>query len=255
MPLMNKMTNLLNKIERRLGTAPLDLPDNLCKDKWATEVIQNETLDTFSRYFPHKISYVLTPDKRKGDVWLIDENLCQSQVILGGGDIDWHKFSMSTNGIGINGGIYSPMDMLSTNFDIEDIQMQQMLADHTSVFKTGIYLEYIEPNMLKLNTIVSNNNLNVLRDIPINLYLVHSANLMTIPATKMEVFEQLAQADVATFLYENLKHYDIETVFAGVDLKLSELQERANKRDEIVQKLEEGYVSAANKNMPIIMAI
>ena len=31
---LNKMNNLLNKIERRLGTKPLMLPDDICKDKW-----------------------------------------------------------------------------------------------------------------------------------------------------------------------------------------------------------------------------
>ena len=39
----NRMTALLNKIERRLGTRALNLPDYLTKDKWATEVIENET--------------------------------------------------------------------------------------------------------------------------------------------------------------------------------------------------------------------
>ena len=43
----NKMNLLLNKIERRLGTKMLNLPDNLSKDVWAEEVISNETLDTF----------------------------------------------------------------------------------------------------------------------------------------------------------------------------------------------------------------
>ena len=256
MPLMNNMTKLLSKIERRLGTKPLNLPDDISKDKWAEEVICNETLDTFSRYFPFKITYLLTPDKRKGDVWLLDEQLCESQVILGGGDIDWHKFSNCAPGCGMFGGIYTPMDMLTSNFDVEDIVMQQQMADHASMFKTGIYLDYEAPNKLRINTVVSNNNLNVLRNIPINLYVRHAPNLMTIEPTKMEIFEQLAQSDVAIFLYEYLKHYDnIETVFANTDLKVSDLQDKANKREEIVQKLEESFVSAANKTMPLMMTI
>ena len=31
----NNMTLLLNKIERRLGTKPLNLPEEIQKDKWA----------------------------------------------------------------------------------------------------------------------------------------------------------------------------------------------------------------------------
>jgi len=49
-----KMTRLLNKIERRLGTKMLNLPEHLTKDQWA-EVIREDTLVTFSRYFPNKI--------------------------------------------------------------------------------------------------------------------------------------------------------------------------------------------------------
>ena len=54
MPMANEMTKLLNKIERRLGTSQMNLPDYLSKDVWARDVICNETLDTFSRYFPIK---------------------------------------------------------------------------------------------------------------------------------------------------------------------------------------------------------
>lgn len=32
----NNMTNLLNKIESRLGTKPLNLPADIAKDKWVT---------------------------------------------------------------------------------------------------------------------------------------------------------------------------------------------------------------------------
>ena len=51
----NKMNILLNKIERRLGTKPLMLPDDISKDKWVEETIIPDTLLTFSRYFPHMV--------------------------------------------------------------------------------------------------------------------------------------------------------------------------------------------------------
>ena len=64
----NKMNLLLNKIERRLGTKMLHLPDHLSKDVWAEEVIANETLDTFSRYFPNSMKiYLDCSQKKKGD--------------------------------------------------------------------------------------------------------------------------------------------------------------------------------------------
>ena len=36
---MNRMNLLLSKIERRLGTKPLMLPEDINKDKWVDEVI------------------------------------------------------------------------------------------------------------------------------------------------------------------------------------------------------------------------
>ena len=37
----NNMTLLLNKIERRLGTQPLHLPEHLQKDKWGDVIIED----------------------------------------------------------------------------------------------------------------------------------------------------------------------------------------------------------------------
>ena len=52
----NDMTLLLNKLERRLGLIPLTkhLPEEYNKEAWAN-LIQTDTLVTFSRYFPNKV--------------------------------------------------------------------------------------------------------------------------------------------------------------------------------------------------------
>ena len=134
--------------------------------------------------------------------------------------------------------------------------MTQMIADHVSIFSNGIYVEYLEPNMIKLSGIIDHSMLNFLTKIPISLFVKHSTNLMTIAPTKMETFEELAIADVASYLYENLKYYDgVETVFAGTDMKISDLQNKAERRQDIVDKLKESYVSPANKNQPIMYCI
>ena len=72
----NRMNKLLDKIERRLGTQPLNLPDYLRKDRWATDVICNDTLDTFSRFFPNVMHITLSnanTNKTKDGYYLIDE--------------------------------------------------------------------------------------------------------------------------------------------------------------------------------------
>ena len=130
------------------------------------------------------------------------------------------------------------------------------MADHVSAFSNGIYVEFYPPNRLKLNIVISSSFLTNFQRIPIDLLVKHSDNLKTIPPTQMETFERLATSDVATFIYEQLKMFDqLETVFANVDLKLSSLEEKARERREIVDQLEQSYVSAANRNQPIMLTI
>jgi chaperonin cofactor prefoldin len=72
----------------------------------------------------------------------------------------------------------------------------------------------------------------------------------------METFEQLAIADVATFLYEQLKMYDnLETTFSNIDLKLASLEEKARQREQIIEELKSSYVSASNRNQPVMLTI
>jgi len=254
MPMMNEMTKLLNKIERRLGTKQLNLPEYLQKDKWATEVICNDTLDTFSRYFPHKIPYVLGPENKKGPYYLIDESICESVTILGAGDINWRDWSHHYPGL-MYGGVNS-YDMMTSGVDFETFADVQMMADHVSAFSNGIYVEFYPPNRIKLNIVISSSFLTNFQRIPIDLFVKHSDNLKTIPPTQMETFERLATADVATFIFEQLKMYDqLEMVYANVDLKLSSLEEKARERREVVDYLEQNYVSAANKNQPIMITV
>lgn len=254
MPMNNAMSSLLNKIERRLGTRPLNLPAKLSKDAWV-EVITEDTLDTFSRYFPHKIRYILNQSNKKNGYYIIDENLCKSVKILGAGDIDWAEYSSKAPAYQFGGG-YGTFDMLTSTYDAEDIMMTQMIADHTSLFSNGIYVEYFPPNRVKLSAIINHDTIEFAQNIPINLFVKHPNNLMTIEPTKMETFEDLAIADIASFLVEELKYYDgVDTVFASTDLKLNSLEEKASRRADIVQYLKDSYVSPANKAQPIMYTI
>jgi len=254
MPMMNEMTKLLNKIERRIGTKSLNLPEHMSKDKWATEVICNETLDTFSRYFPHKIPYVIGPENKKGPFYLIDESICESVTILGAGDINWREWSHHYPGL-MYGGVNS-YDMMTSGVDFETLADVQMMADHVSAFSNGIYVEFFPPNRIKLNIVIASSFLTNFQRIPIELFVKHADNLKTIPPTQMEIFERLATADVATFIFEQLKMFDqLETVYANVDLKLSSLEEKARERQQIVEELQANYVTASNRNQPIMLTV
>ena len=253
---MNKMTNLINKIERRLGTNVINLPEQLAKEQWHN-IIEQDTIPTFSRYLPNAIKVLVdtkTSDE-DGYSW-VDTNLPDSIKILGIRDIDWHSFGM------INGGARTPAgfgiyDMFSSQYGLEEIALLQMNADITSFYNTTIYPEFKYPNKVRFKTAAGTAAINFqYNSVPLTLLIEHSPDLSTIAPTKMEIFENLATADVAVFLYENLKYFDnLETVFANIDIKLDSLKDRADKREDIINELKDGYVSAANANQPLMYTV
>ena len=252
---INVMSELLDTIEMDLGMDEFGLPEHMAKPVWTTP-IRLKTIPTFSRYFPFAINYVLTPDKMlNSDTWLIDEKLCNSIHIIGAGDIDWNEFSTNGSGMATTGGLYTPLDVLTDNYDVEDAMMQQMYADLSSFFKNSIYPEFIHPNKIKMKGILTNNRFTIQQNIPIRLFVRHADNLMTIPDTMMEDFNALAEADVATFLYQKIKRYPTEITYGEIDPKLDELKSIADTRKEIVDVLKESHVSFANRYQPMVMAI
>lgn len=252
----NRMTDLLNKIERRLGTKQLNLPEYLKKDKWAKDVIENETLDTFSRYFPNSMKINLTAAHRnKQGYYLLDEFIPDSVTIIGVRDIDWSIFSKDSIAVQQATG-YGMFDYMSSMYSLDDIALMQMRADTMSLFNNQIFVEYKPPNMVKLSTVTGADVGKAIPSFPVEVLIKHASNLMTIPPTMMEIFEELAEADVARFLYENLKYYDgIETVYANIDMKINDLEGKASKRDDIVQRLDESHVSAANTHQPLMFTV
>lgn len=252
----NKMNNLLNKIERRLGTRQLNLPDYLQKDNWAKDVIANDTLDTFSRFFPNSMHITLDLSQRRKDgYYIIDKYIPENIEILGVRDIDWALFSRDSLRLQEAQG-YGTYDFMTNNYGLDDIALLQMRADHMSMFNNQIFIDFKPPNMIKVSTVTGADITRGMKSYPIEILIKHAPNLMTIPSTMMEIFEELAEADVARFLYEELKYFDgLETVFANIDMKISDLESKASRREDIVQRLDEAHVSAANKNQPLMFTI
>lgn len=253
--MFNRMTDVVSKIERRLGTAPLNLPEQLQKQHWADKIIKPDTLTTFSRFFPHMIKAQLTKEDKKDGYYLLDRHVPENYEILGVKDILWNDINNEMVGLQQYTG-YGIYNILGRSMDMDSMMLAQSYADMSSLFNSGIYIDFIPPNMVKLGMALGGNTENLMENVFIGVFVKHPENLMTISPTKMETFEQLAQADVATYLYEYLKHYDgIETVYANIDLKLSTLQDHAQKREQILEFLKENYVNPANTNQPIMYTV
>ena len=263
MAVANDMTLLLNKIERRLGLAPIvpNLPDYLKKEKWA-DVITQDTMVTFSRYYPNELKMVIndeTCEKKRDDsgvVWYyIKEEVLQGVRLLGIMDIDWQDHTTANSSLGatsIGGGYYYPNFACPVE-TFNSIVTLQANADMASLYNRGIYIDFQYPNRFALKGL-GNTNYD-LESFVVKLLVQHES-LITISPTKMETFEALAQADVANFLFMNLRYYDgLETAYINIDLKLSELQEASGKRESIIEKLQDSWVSSSNDTLPMIWSV
>lgn len=256
---INKMNLLLNKIERRLGTKPLMLPEDIAKDKWVDEVIIPDTLITFSRYFPHMVRIMIdTNDKanKRNGYFLINTDLLGGAELLGVRDIAWDIYGKEDALAQQSSlGYYDYMSAYN-NYSMDDTMLLSARADMTSVFNNTIFVDFKEPNMIRLQSVTTGDITGGLGCIPLDCFVTHPPNLMTISPTKMGIFENLATADVASFLVAYLQHYDgLETVFAGVDLKLNYLENWAGRREDFINELKESYVSPSNDNQPIMYCV
>lgn len=257
---MNDMSAILRKAQKHLGLDPLIpyLPKKYGKDEWA-KWVATRTLDTFSRYFPWKVQFHVTKDVPKRNGWyIIDEEkyFGAEGILLGIQDIDWSDFSQrnaSLSQIGSNGLF---LDMYGLNFYPEDIMALQGRADLMSTTNyNNVFIDTQPPNKFRL-TSIANSDILTLNDFCITLIMKHPDTLHTIEPTKMEIFENLVFADIAGFLYKNLKYWDqMETVFATIDLKLSDLEREADNRVQIVEELKNSYVTPQNKNIPYMITI
>lgn len=252
----NKMTNVVNKIERRLGLRYIPIPEDLKKEKWADEIIIPDSLTTFSRYYQRKITYHVGPDNPKKNGWFyIDESRLGGPdvEVLGILDLDW--FSL-TNRVHTQG--YGSVDVYASSglYTPESMMVSQVNADYSSLFDSNIYIETEDPNKFKLESSINQNLNGLIPDFDIYLLIKHSPDLSTISPTMMEIFEELCMCDVALYLYEELKYYDgLETTYATLDMKLDDLRDWATKRNDVIDKLEEYHTSSSNSVQPMIMTV
>ena len=249
----NRMTALLNKIERRLGLKVLKLPEELSKDSWA-DIIKEDTLPTFSRYFPNQITVIIDNTCCKDGFYFIDKDIPEGATIIGAKDVDWQAYRGDPryDRFGVNFAAY---DFLSRDYGIDDVALTQVAANYTSLFNLGIYPEFLPPNKVKLVS-VNGSPVSRFRPFPLAVYLQHNDDLSTISPTMMETFEKLAIADVALYLFNSLKYFDgLDTVFGNLDLKLDVIQEKANSRDDLVRELDEAHTSTANEFGTMIFTV
>ena len=111
-------------------------------------------------------------------------------------------------------------------------------------------------NKVRFQTVNNRDITHYMSVIPLDIMVKNYDDLSTISPGMSEDFDDLACCDIAIFLYNQLKFFDgIETVFTNVDLKMNYLEDWANKRAEVVQRLRDNNVSAGNKAYNFMVAV
>ena len=262
---VNDMSALINKIERRLGLIMITphLPEGMRKEEWA-KVIKDDTMLTFSRYFPRKIRFVVNDETCVKKMvanrleYTIKDEYLQGQKLLGAIDIDWQDTTSDnmsiaqTAGFGGGYGYYTP-NYGGLENTLETYMNYQMAADISSLYNNNIFVDFEYPNKIILS--LAGGVTLSLPTFVVQLLVVHS-DLSTISPTLMDTFDDLAQADVARFLWMNLRYFDnLETIYVNIDLKLNELEQEASKREQVLDTLKNSYVSASNDAIPYILTV
>ena len=259
----NDMTRLVNKIERRLGLIPITphLPKEFSKEQWA-ENIKEDVLPVFSRFFHNKIPYICNDDTvtQKDGWYYLRDDIIGNNRVLGVTDIDWTSMGKDNLSLANLASYGYPETFGYSYYGMSSVLSDQAMglalnANMNSLFQAAntIYVETDDgnPNRFRITSISGHDY--KLRTFVINVLIEHK-DLITISPTKMNVFESLALAYIADFLYKNLQHYDgLETVYATIDLKISELSNEGSTYDQIIEKLEQSYVSASNINQPLLV--
>lgn len=278
MTLTNDMTKLLNKIARRNGLTLLEryFPKELKRNAWA-EIIQEDSLVTFSRYIPHMFPMVIndqTCHRTKGSPnsnftdwgsvseqrtrYYIKPEVLNGVKLLGVRDIDWTDWTAQNSGFGsqtLGNGYFITNASICPEAALFDVMNLQMAADFGSLFNRGITVNWHDGE--GYFTLEGIGNIDINLDSFVLMILVEHNSMATISPTKMEVFETIAEGDVCNFLYQELLTWnDMETVYVTVSIKqMEKLQQKADKRDDMVEKIKEDFVSAANESVPIIWTI
>ena len=128
-----------------------------------------------------------SPENRKDGYYIIDTDLLGGVDILGVKDIAWDVYG--NDGLAQQSGI-GMYDYLGAynNYSMDDVMLLQARANMTSVFNNSIFIDFQEPNRIKLQSVTGGDLTSGLPMIPIDIFVNHPSNLSTIPPTQMETF-------------------------------------------------------------------
>jgi len=220
---------VINYISRRINWVNRYLP--FSQDD-IMNVVYDESLITFSEYFPYmkQVTLDCKHDAIPGTLNKFSIRGIEGLEVLG-----INKFYINNYTNSVNNDYYT-----TYNTNIFDLQVNTNLVSMARIPET---FNFTPPNIVEIFP-------KALRsaELLLELKCVHPRPLVTIPSGLREYFLKLCLYDVQSTIYENLKPYEeLNTAFGEVSLKISDLSEAESKKEELLEKFESKYIKEANR--------
>ena len=183
--------------------------------------LDQETLPTLSIYLP----------------WLYDFKVDTVADRIGGRE---GVYQIRTNGERLLGvsrvreGVGAYGNMLYDPTLFGDVLDRQLVADRQSATELSLTWDFKSPNIIELFPKGLQYS-----EVWVECKCVHPTHLRTVPPTAREILRELFLADLAIDVLSVRQYFqNIQSVFGELSLNLDRLQQQADKRSEIIEKLE-----------------
>lgn len=224
---MLNTTYILRFIEKKLGYKFNELelsPDEIIEN------IQEETLITFSKFFPYQSTSVIRNEDRVEGT--NNEYYIESDFEITGVARLYDNTTMYAGGglLPYGGNMIDPMS-------------RQFTADAMSMNKNPLTFQFNHPN-----TITITPSLYTIRETKILLNCVHPKHFATIPTNLQDEFLKLALYDTKETLYQIRHRFaNLQTAFGSIELFIDDLQDATDRKQELLDKWRLNFAKQSNR--------
>lgn len=228
-------SSLLSYLKASLGTIVRVCP---ITDDEIMRIVYNETLPTYSSFFPYYIRINVSPTTDSTDEQGIYRIRTEPNIsILGIAEVLREPLNASS-------GSYFP-----PYFDSTDIFTFQAAMDLHSMCTVPTTAKFYPPDRVEVFP-----KYNYMYDFLLKTRCVHPRHLQTIGETMFLQFKKLALYDVRNFIFETVHTLDgLNTAFGNIDLKLDRYQSAEDDRRNLLEEFEKRYLQDAHRKKIFII--
>lgn len=226
---------LMKKMKRKLGLRSLPVSYT---DQEILEILYEDTLPTFSIYFPAtytmKVDLHLCRKARVDTAYHAQRayhlDLPHGITVLEVSDLQYYDGSISD--------YYSPQYNYGDSYDIFNSQIMQGMIE--SMMSVPIVYRFEQPDILYIDE----PNGTIPNVVTLQLNIVHSKDLSTIPFTYLDYLTKLFCLDCEIAFYEDMKRSNnIDTTFNEIDFQIDNWENAEEKREELLEKWNEKFLA------------